>query len=71
MSEAPPQGCQAGETPTPSDPTVAPCLGTYGDPRGVGVSYERGTPVTSEEDGKGRVVGVDHAPVASFIRGTY
>ena len=27
------------------DPDVAPCLGTYGDPRGVGVSYERGTPV--------------------------
>ena len=25
------------------DPTVALCLGTYGDPRGVGVSYERGT----------------------------
>ena len=21
------------------------CLGTYGDPRGMGVSYERGTPV--------------------------
>ena len=28
----------------PEDPTVALCLGTYGDPRGVGVSYERGTP---------------------------
>jgi len=25
---------------------VALCLGTYGDPRGVGVFYERGTPVT-------------------------
>ena len=24
---------------------VAPCLGPYGDFRGVGVSYERGTPV--------------------------
>ena len=24
---------------------VAFYLGTYGDPRGVGVSYERGTPV--------------------------
>jgi len=24
---------------------VALCLGTYGDPWGVGVSYERGTPV--------------------------
>ena len=29
----------------PSDPTVAPCLGTYDDPRGVGVSFERSTPV--------------------------
>ena len=27
-------------------PTVALCIGTYGDPRGVGVYYERGTPVT-------------------------
>ena len=35
--------------PPPQDPTAALCLGTYGDPdpRGVGVSYERGTPVTS------------------------
>jgi hypothetical protein len=24
---------------------VALCLGTYGDPRGVGASYERGIPV--------------------------
>ena len=31
--------------PPPQVPTVALCLGTYGDPRGVGVSYERGTPV--------------------------
>ena len=27
-----------------SAPPVALCLGTYSDPRGVGVSYERGTP---------------------------
>ena len=32
------------ETPPPEDPTVALCLGTYGDPLGVGVSYERSTP---------------------------
>ena len=31
--------------PPPQDPTVALCLETYGDPRGVGVSDERGTPV--------------------------
>ena len=31
--------------PPPQDPTVALCPGTCGDPRGVGVSYERGTPV--------------------------
>ena len=29
----------------PVGPTVALCLGTYGDPRGVSVSYEQGTPV--------------------------
>jgi len=29
------------------DPNVALCLGTYGDPRKVGVAYERGTPVAS------------------------
>ena len=27
------------------DPAVDLCLRTYGDPKGVGVSYERGTPV--------------------------
>ena len=32
------------ETAPPQDPAVALCLGTYGGPRGVGVSYERGTP---------------------------
>jgi len=29
-------------------PTVALCPGTYGDPKRVGVSYERGTPVIPE-----------------------
>jgi len=29
-------------------PTVAICLGTNGDPMGVGVSYERGTPVNPD-----------------------
>ena len=33
------------ENAPPWDPTVGLCLGTYGDPRRVGVSYERGTPV--------------------------
>jgi len=28
----------------PQDPAVALCLGTYGDPMGMGISYERGTP---------------------------
>ena len=31
--------------PPPYAPTVGLCLGPYGDSRGVGVSYERGTPV--------------------------
>ena len=30
-----------------TDSTVALRLGTYGDPRGVGVAYERGTPLES------------------------
>ena len=33
------------KTPPPEDPTVALCRGTYGGPMGVGVSYQRGTPV--------------------------
>ena len=39
----------------PQDPTVALCLGTYGSPRGVGVSYERGTPVCFASEGLGLV----------------
>ena len=38
-------GSLAHTPPPPLGPTVAPCLGTYGDPRGVGVSYEQGPPV--------------------------
>jgi len=30
----------------PLDPTEGLCLGTFAGPRGKGVSYERGTPVT-------------------------
>ena len=32
----------SSETTPPQDPTVALCLGTYGGPRGLVVSYERG-----------------------------
>ena len=40
------QGCLAHKKyPPPYDHAVALCLGTCGDPRGVGVSCERGTPV--------------------------
>ena len=39
------QGYLAHKNPPPYDPTVALFLGTYRDPRGVGVSYERDTPV--------------------------
>ena len=31
--------------PPPKEPTMALCLGTYGDPMGMVVSHERGTPV--------------------------
>ena len=41
------RGTSLTRTPPPQDPTVALCLGTYGDPMGVGVSHERGTPVIS------------------------
>ena len=50
-----PRSC---ETPTPQDPTVGLCLRHYGDPKGVSVSYERGTPVKGTRlpgyPGKGR-----------------
>ena len=39
------QGYPTHKPPPPQDPTVALCLGTYGDPRGAGVSDERGTSV--------------------------
>ena len=40
------QGYLAHKTPPPpKDPTVGPCLGSYGGSRGGAVSYERGTPV--------------------------
>ena len=38
----------------PWDPTVALCLGHYGDPRGWGSSYERGTPVIKCCVGQGK-----------------
>ena len=34
-------------TPPLHNPTVAVCPGTFGDPRGVGVYYDRGTHVRS------------------------
>ena len=44
----PTRACYGGTSPIrtpppPWDATVALCLGTYGDPRGLGVSYQRGT----------------------------
>ena len=45
------QGYLAHKTPPPpKDPTGGLCPGTYGDPRGVGVSYERGTPLLIVEE---------------------
>jgi len=41
------RGTSLMSNPPPVGPTVALCLGTYGDPRGVGISYERGTPVAT------------------------
>ena len=49
----PPWGYLADKNPPPlQDPTVALCLGTCGDPRGWGVSYERGTSVTGAASAK-------------------
>ena len=39
------QGTLAARGKRRVNPTVDICLGTYGDPMGVGFSYERGTPV--------------------------
>ena len=43
------RGTSLIRTPTQWDPEVALCLGTYGDPMGVGVSYERGTPAPDKK----------------------
>jgi len=40
-------GPGVGSRHTPSDPTAALCLLTCGDPGGVGIPYQRGTPVGS------------------------
>jgi len=45
MSPGRVEGYLAHKNPPPYDPAVALCLGTYGDPRGVDVSYVRLTPV--------------------------
>jgi hypothetical protein len=42
--------------PPPWDPTVGPCLGPHGDPRRVGVSFERGTPVGAYAGPVSRVI---------------
>ena len=43
--EAGHRGTSLIRTPPLKDPAAALCLGTYGDPTEVDVSYERGTPV--------------------------
>ena len=43
-------------------------LGTYGDPRGVGVSYGRGTPVNPRE-GMASEGGAERAVVTGVTRG--
>ena len=49
------------KTPPPKDPTVGPCLVSYGAPREWAFSYERGTPVHVD----GGTVG----PVRELARG--
>ena len=41
---------RSSETNTPKDPTVDLCLRPLGDPAGVGVSCERGTPVCTSTE---------------------
>ena len=47
---------RSSERTAPQVPTVALCLETYGDPKGVGVPYEQGTPAgeteTEVDDGR-------------------
>jgi hypothetical protein len=50
------------------DPAVALCPGNYGDPRGAGVSYERGTPATSEAHPQvDKLVGADAAGLKTLV----
>ena len=42
------------------DPSVALCIGTYDVPTGVGVSYERGTPVPA--------VRIRHPPDVNYLK---
>ena len=53
--------------PPPYDPTVARCLGTYVDPRGVRVSYARGTPV---DESPGLFRGSPPRPLLSAVVNT-
>ena len=43
------QGYLAHKTPPPLDPTAGLCLGPFDDPKGVGVSYERGSLVSNRK----------------------
>ena len=45
------QGYLTEETPPPWDPAEDLCLGTYGDPTGVGGFFERGTPQSQPSSG--------------------
>ena len=55
--------------PHPRDSTVALCIGTYGDPRGVDVSYERGTPALLVADASGRSRGITGSRIRTFRDG--
>ena len=55
-------GVPRSSDPPPQDPAVALCLGTHGDPMGVGVSYARGTlPVC-------KVVNLEYGPAHVGLR---
>jgi len=56
--------CSQKKTPPPKDPTVGLCLGSYGGPRGSGVSYGRGTPVSPAET-QPRRGGIRGGPIGS------
>ena len=64
----PVQGYLAHKTPPSYDPTVALCRSTYGDPRGVGVSSERGKPAALSHSDRAHILSDFTAKLTDLYR---